>query len=224
MRCRVGRLDHAIVHLRQRLGQHGLFATPPGVQRRQQQLLAQQARSQRRQKAENGTGFEKTGARQIRHDHIAGADRLQQAGNAKPGFGPQLQRVEILVINALDQHIDLLQPVQGFQIELAVTHGQIAALDQRNAEIACQIGLLEIGFVERSRREQGNMGALARRAAAAQAGNQRPVERGQALHAHAIQRLRKLLRHHMAVFQHVAQTGRCLQALRYHPPVAVRIT
>ena len=68
------------------------------------------------------------------------------------------------------------------------------------------------------------MGALANRAAPAQAGHHGAVDRGQALHAHAVQRLRKLLRHHMAVFQHIAQAGRRLQPLRHHPPGTVLIT
>ncbi len=101
----VGGLDRAAVELRQHRFHGGAFAAPPGGQRRQLQLLADQAARQRRQEAEQGGRLEEGRARHVGHQHVAGADRLQQARHAERGIGAQLERVEVLVVQPLDQPV-----------------------------------------------------------------------------------------------------------------------
>ena len=45
------------------------------------------------------------------------------------------------------------QPAQGFEVQVLVTHDQIVTLDQRDTKVTRQVGMLEIGFVVRARRQ-----------------------------------------------------------------------
>ena len=52
------------------------------------------------------------------------------------------------------------RPLEGFQKNAVVAHGQILSLDQHVAEVTRQIGLLKISFVVRAGREHDDAGAL----------------------------------------------------------------
>ena len=153
---------------------------------------------------------------------MAGTDGLQQPRYTQARVGAQFQRVQKFIIQPLEQAVHRLQSAQRLQVQALVAHRQVAALDQGQAQVARQVGVLEIGFVVRARREQRNVGVLAGRALAFQVVNQRSVGRGQPLHVERRERLRVQARNGDAVFQQVAQSGWCLRALRHHPPVAVR--
>ena len=51
-------------------------------------------------------------------------------------------------------HVDRLQAAERLQEHAAVAHRQVAALDQREAEVAREVGVLEVGLVVRPGREQ----------------------------------------------------------------------
>ena len=82
-----------------------MFAAPPGRQRWQLQFFAKQMARQRRQETQQGRGLQECRARRIGHQHIAGAYRLQQAGNAQmlnglPGYRPVAGPGKVLVMTA----------------------------------------------------------------------------------------------------------------------------
>ena len=81
--------------------------------------------------------------------------------------------------------------------------------------------MLEIGFVVRAGREQGDVRWRAGRAHGLQAVHHCVVGGGQALHAEGFEGLWKLARNRQAIFEQVAQTRRRLRALRDDPPVAI---
>ena len=54
------------------------------------------------------------------------------------------------------QHLGAPQAGNRADEDAVVAHGQILAFDQQEAEIAGEIGVLEIGFIHRPRREQAN--------------------------------------------------------------------
>jgi hypothetical protein len=121
---------------------------------RQAQLFAQQAPRQRGQKAQQCGGFQEARAGRVGHQHVAGAHRLQQAGHAQARVGAQLQRVEEFVVQPLEQAVHRLQALQRLEVQALVAHRQVAALDQGQAQVARQVGVLEIGFVVGAGRQQ----------------------------------------------------------------------
>ena len=103
-----------------------------------------------------------------------------------------------------------------------MTHQQVAALHQGQAQVARQVGVLEIGFVVGAGREQRDVRIGPCGRALLDAIDQCPVGIGQALHRHGLKSLRKLARNQQAIFQQIAQTRGCFGALREHPPATVR--
>ncbi len=81
---------------------------------------------------------------------------------------PQFKRVAVGVVDTPQHHIDTLQPFQRFHPELAVAHGQVIALHKAVAQVGGEVGLLEIGLVQRSWGQNhdawiiGEMGSLRR--------------------------------------------------------------
>ena len=125
---------------------------------------------------------------------------MQQAGHTQGGVGAQLQRVEVVVIYPFEQAVHRHQALEGFEVQVVVAHQQVAAFHQTQAQVASQVGMLEIGFVVWAWGEQGQVRVFARRAAAFQAGHQRSVGAGQVLHPQGLKGLRKLPRYSHAVF------------------------
>jgi hypothetical protein len=217
----VGGLDGAVAQLRQHGFERGALAAPPGGESRELELLADQPSRKAGQEAEQRGRFEERRARHVGHQHVAGANRLQQAGHAERGIGAQLQRVEELVVQPLDEAVHRAQALQRLEVQALVAHREVAALDQRHAEIPREVRVLEVGLVVRAGREEGDVGRNAGRAHALQAVHHGAVGGGQALHVQRLEGLRKLPRDGQAVLQQVAQARGRLGALRHHPPVAV---
>ena len=117
-----------------------------------------------------------------------------------------------------------LQALQGLEVQALVAYGQVVALHQGQAQVTRQVGVLEIGFVVGPGGQQGDVGMGTALAHLLEPVDQGAVGAGQALHLHGLKGLRELARDGQPVFQQVAQARRCLGALRYHPPHAVRPT
>ena len=66
----------------------------------------------------------------------------------------QFERIAKAVVNAAQDHVDLLQPIHGLEKNAPVAHREIRSLDQRESEISRQIRVLEVGLVVRPGREQ----------------------------------------------------------------------
>ena len=86
----------------------------------------------------------------------------------------------------------------------AFAHEKVIALDQEEAEIARKIGLLEIGFAQRARRQKADarLGTVGR---AAQPGTKSLEEGGEALDIHFVVEKRQGAREHEAVLERVAR-------------------
>ena len=59
-------------------------------------------------------------------------------------------------IDPAQQHVEPLQPGDGADMDAVAADGEIVALDQQEAEIARQRGVLEIGLAEGARRQQAD--------------------------------------------------------------------
>ena len=62
--------------------------------------------------------------------------------------GVEFQWIEEIGIDPAQQHIEPLQAGDGADMDAVAADGEIVALDQEEAEIARQRGVLEIGFAE----------------------------------------------------------------------------
>ena len=175
-----GRRDHQIVEPLHDIVAHGGIAEPPGRDVRQRQFAAEHRRRQRRQEAQHGARFDHAGAQRIGHHHGAVADRLHQTGHAQPRAGAQLQRIGEIGIEAAQQHLGALQTGHGANEHAVVADGQVLAFDQQKAEIAREIGVLEIGLVHRPGRQHADRRIVAA-AERRQLGLERLEERRDAL-------------------------------------------
>ena len=220
----VGGFDHAAANARQHVLQGSGLATPPARNGGQLKFFAQQVTRQCRHETQQRIRLQKTRARGVGHQHVAAAHHLQQAGHAQGGVGAHLQGVKPVVVHPLEQAMHGLQTLQGFQIKLFITHGQVIALHQAQTQIPRQIGVLEIGFVVRPGGEQRDVRQSPERAAGLDAVDQRAVSFGQTAHRKSIKGLRKQARNNLPIFKQITQTRRRLCALRQQPPATVRPT
>ena len=117
------------------------------------------------------------------------------------------------------------QASQGLEVEGGVAHGQVAAFDQRVAELARQIQVLEVALVETPRRQQHHQRRLATaRRLARQGVLQGAEETGQVLHAQVAVQFGEGARDDLPVLQRVAGAGRRLGTVGSDPPTAIRRT
>ena len=68
-------------------------------------------------------------------------------GDAKPRMRVEFERIGEIAVDAAPDHVGALEAGDGAHMHLAVAHGEVAAFDENEAEIAGEIGLFEIGFV-----------------------------------------------------------------------------
>jgi hypothetical protein len=57
--------------------------------------------------------------------------------------------------------VDALEAGQRLEIDAVLAHGEVAALDEGEAEVAGQVRVLEVRLGERARRQQHDAGRLA---------------------------------------------------------------
>ena len=217
----VSGFDHAALNARQHVLQRCRFTTPPAGDGGQLQRLPQQITRQSGHEAQQRIRFEKSRAGCVGHQHMAAAHGLQQAGHAQGGVGTQLQRVQPVVIDAFQEPVHWLQPLQGLEVQLFIANCQVIALHQTQTQIACQISVLEIGFVVGARCEQRDVGTGTGGAAGLDAVDQRAVGFGQALNRESFKGPWKQARDDLPVFQQIPQPRGCLGALGQEPPAAV---
>ena len=223
------RLDDQLVEAAPRVVERGRLAQPPGRDRRQSQRLAEQLLAELGQVAQQGAGLEHTGTQRIRQQHGAATRAVGQARDTERRIGAQFQRIAVVVVLTAQHRVDALQAFDGLHPDTAVAHRQIAALDQREAQVAGQQRMLEIRLVVGARRQQHDQrtGALrctidhVLRRPAQQRLAQRIEERRQVLHMQFAEHLREDARDDQPVLQRVAGSRRRLGAIGDDPPVAV---
>ena len=71
--------------------------------------------------------------------------------------GAQFHRIAEPRIHAAQDHIDTVQSCQRFEKYVAIANGEVGALHERKSEVTRQIGMLEIGLVQRPGRQQHDL-------------------------------------------------------------------
>ena len=159
-------------------------------------------------------------ARHVLDRDAAGADRVDEAGHADARGGVEFERIAPFGVDVAPEHVAALEPGDRAHEDAAVAHDQIVAFDEQEAEVAGEIGLLEIGRAQRAGRQNpdARFGALAARL---EPGAQFAKERREAFDVHLAVEARKRLRDDEAVFQRVARARGRLRAIAQHPPAPV---
>ena len=71
-------------------------------------------------------------------------------GHAEQRIAAQLQRIAEVVVEAAQDHVHRLQAGERLQVDAAVAHGQVGAVDQREAPVPREERVLEVGLVVRT--------------------------------------------------------------------------
>ena len=213
-----GSEDH-LIDVIERVRQRRPIAAPPGLDRRQLQILAQEAPAQARQKWDHGGRLQHAAAERVRDGDVAAANRIQQTRNAQRRIGTQLQGIAEIIVQAPQDDVDTVQAAQRLQIHAAVAHRQIAPIDQLVTEVLRQERLLEVGGVVGAGAEQHDARIVAivgrqRRQGLAH----RSEEQRQPLDVALAKYIRKHARNHDAVFERIARSGRRLRAVVQNAP------
>ncbi len=152
----IGALDRELVEPRQHLFAGGLLAAPPRRDVRHHQVFGEQTSTEIGQEAEQRPRLQHAGAWHVGDHDATLAQHLDEARHAEIGGRVELERIEHVGIDPPQQHVEPLQPGDGADVDAIAGDGEIIALDQEEAEIAGERGVLEIGLAERARREQTN--------------------------------------------------------------------
>ncbi len=151
-----GRTDDDIVQPIQDLFAPLRIAEPPGRDVWDRQVLTQQRWRERRKEAQHRTRFNSPRPKRVGDHDRPIARRLHETGHAQTGARVQLERIGEIGIQAPQQDFGSLQTRHGANEHTVIADGEIFAFDQDKSEIAREIGVLEIGFVHRTRRQHAN--------------------------------------------------------------------
>ncbi|GJE71932.1 hypothetical protein CHKEEEPN_3484 [Methylorubrum podarium] len=209
------------VEIGERVGQTLGIAAPPRPGAGEPQLLAGEAPGDGRQVGPERGRFEHAGTRHVADHRPAPTQHLEDAGHAEARIRAQLHRVEVVGIDPPPHRVGALEPGDGAHVQEPVAHHEVVALDQEEAEIAGERGLLDIGAAVGARREQADarVAALARRG---EAGAEGLEEAGQALDVEVGEQVREGAGEHHPVLQRVAEAGGRLRAVGQDLPAPVR--
>ena len=213
------RLDDQILEIRDHRLERRPLAAPPGRDRGQDQAPAEKPLGDGGQKAEPGRRLEHTAPERVADEHVTEAHRREQPRHAERRIGAQLHRVAEIIIQPAQDGVHALQSGERLQINARVTDGEVVALHQGKPELAGDIGVLEVGLVERARREYHRNGLVAGIPQELRA--QRREERTEWAHVHDLREMRKRTAHDLPVLQRIARTRRPLRTVGEHPPAPV---
>ena len=124
----------------------GILAAPPGGDGRQLQFLAEQEAAQAGQERHERRALQQAATEGVGDGDIAGAQGLDEAGDAEHGIVPEFERIAEIVVHPPQDDIHGFEAAEGFQEDAVVAHGQVLALDEHVTEITGEISLLESRF------------------------------------------------------------------------------
>ena len=207
--------------------ERGRLAAPPRRDRRQRRAARRSSRcADRRQKRQQRRRFEHARAERVGHEHAAGAHACTSPGtpsaeSARSSSGSQKSSSRRRRIACTGR-----RPLDGLEEHAIVAHREVAAFDEREAEIAREVRVLEIGLVVRPRREQHDVRRLAVARASRRAAS--PAASGRTARARCTRRSRNASGNSRdnrdAVLERVARARRRLRACRQtrQPPSGPR--
>ena len=211
-------LDHQLLEVVEHIGEMVGLAAAPGRNVLQDRLGAEIELHDLRHVAVDRLVIGDAGADRIGERDIAGMVGGHQPGHAEGGIGTEVERVEEVVVDAPIDHVDPLGPLGGAHVDELVLDEQVTPLDQLDAELVGQEGMLVIGRVVHAGREQ-NHGRIAVRRGRGDRfqGRQQLVrivlDRRDAV---AGEQLRKQPQHDLPILQHVGDARRRARVVLQH--------
>ena len=99
----------------------------------------------------------------VGQDDVAGTVGVEEAWDTEIRVATEAERIEEVVVNTAIDDVDALQARRGAHVDDVVVDEQVASFDQFDAHLLGEKGVLEIGGVEDTRREQNDFGLVAGR-------------------------------------------------------------
>ena len=155
-RNRDDRLDDKVVEPGQDMGEPVRAAAPPRLRRRKEQLLAEETTGDGGDVAHKPGRLHQRAAERIGQRHAATAHRLQEPRGAGQSAAVQLERIAFAIDDAAEEDVDRHEPAECLQAGTVLANGEIAPLDQRQPQVAGEVGILEPGRARRPGAEQRN--------------------------------------------------------------------
>ena len=152
---RAGGVLQGVQHRAQAVG----LSAPVGGEALQQQRLAEQRLAGGGEVRRQAGVLQHAGPEPVDDPDAPAAHRLDEPGDAQLGLPAQLQRVGPGGVDTTQDHVDALHASTPLaQVDPPVTHQQVAALHQREAERGGDEGLVVGGLGVRARREHHDPG------------------------------------------------------------------
>ena len=181
---------------------------------------AEQRLAEARHEGGEGAGFEDARADGVDHRDRALAQRLGHAGGADAAVVAQFQRIGEGGVHAAPEDADRLQAGDGAHHDLAVLDDEVFAFEQHEAEVAGDIGVLEIGLVVLAGRQDADAAVVAP-GLAIEGVAEIAEEAGEAMHMHLGVDVGEGARGGDAVLEREAGARGGLGAVAEHPPAAI---
>ena len=149
-------------------------------------------------------------------DAAVAVDR-HQAGHAQHGIRLEAERIQIFIVYAAVDHVHAPGAFSGAHVDIIAAHEQVLSLYQLHAHLLGDEGMLKIGAVVGSRRQQYHRRFLhagwGKRAQIVQQHLRIVLDR---CHRIVAEQFGEQPHHHFAVFQHVGHAGRRAQIVFQH--------
>ena len=101
------------------------------------------------------------GAEGVGEGDVAGAVRIEEAGDAEDGVAAEGEGVDEVVVDAAIDDVDSPQAGGRPHIDDVVVGDEVAAFDELDAHLAGEVGVLEVGGVEDAGGEKDDVGLRA---------------------------------------------------------------
>ncbi len=165
----VDRLHHQLVDPLDRLGELIGILEAVGVDVGEDRLLGEVVGDERRHVGVDQLVVSDAIADGVRDRDVAGARRVDEAGAADEGLGAEVHRVEELVVHAAIDDVDATLAGGHPHVDDVVADDEVSPLDELDAHLAGEEGVLEVGRVVHSGGEDDDgrlgTGAMRRRRA-----------------------------------------------------------
>ncbi len=149
----VDRLEHQLVETVQDLLARLGVTDPPGVDVAEQRLLVEVVADDVGHVGVDELVVGDAVADRVGQRHVAGPRGVDDAGAAQHGVGPEVHRVEELVVDAAVDHVHRRHALGGPHHHPAAAALEVAPLDELDAHRAREQRVLEVGTVVDARRQ-----------------------------------------------------------------------
>ena len=147
---RPDREENEVVEARQHVAPPGASAAPPALRATEGELLAEQRPGELPEERGQRRVLEEATPERVEYRHSSSPNGFDKAGNPEEGVRPELDRVAPLVVDPSQDHVDRVEARQRPQPDPVVLDEQVAALDERDAEVRGQVRMLEVRLARRA--------------------------------------------------------------------------